>query len=297
MAALLVALALSCPHDSSLGTVRFDRGGSRHVVSLADCRDRVVGKSRSARAEPVPRVVVRRHALWLRRTRRLTRLTDPLPSDQWPEPLALSPDERYVLWEQAIRSASLSADGRPLKITPLAPGGATRVLASFALGYDDYRTWCGDRLVYVAGGSRIATQHKGLMVATALVWRPRPLWRDPKRAFGSVACAPDGRTVAVLSQSASDDANFFHTRWQLWRVGLDGSRRMLDAPPAGWADESPRWSRDGRALLFVRERQGRGRLMLWRRGGVTGPFANLGYSLGYYGHHDWWANASWTAGA
>src|SRR5207253_1857990 len=83
--------------------------------------------------------------------------------------------------------ASLSADGRPLKITRLAPGGATRVLASFALGYDDYRTWCGDRLVYVAGGGRIATQHKGLMVATAPVWRPPPLWRDPTRSFGAIA--------------------------------------------------------------------------------------------------------------
>ena len=99
--------------------------------------------------------------------------------------------------------------------------------------------------------------------------------------------------VAVLSQRSSLDANFFHTRWQLWRVGLDGSRRLLDAPPPGWADESPQWSSDGRSLLFGRERNGYGGLMLWRNGKVIGPFANLGYSLGFYGHHDW--EVAWSA--
>ena len=27
--------------------------------------------------------------------------------------------------------------------------------------------------------------------------------------------------------------------------------------------------------------------MLRKDGRVTGPVASLGYSLGYYGHHDW----------
>jgi hypothetical protein len=71
----------------------------------------------------------------------------------------------------------------------------------------------------------------------------------------------------------------------------------LVAPPKGWADESPRWSRDGRALLFVREHRGRGELLLWSAGHVTGPIADVGYSLGYYGHHDWWQAMTWSAGA
>ena len=61
----------------------------------------------------------------------------------------------------------------------------------------------------------------------------------------------------------------------------------------GYADESPRWSRDGRSLLFVRSRRGKGRLFLWQAGRVHGPLAHLGFSLGYYGHHDWWAAADW----
>jgi len=35
--------------------------------------------------------------------------------------------------------------------------------------------------------------------------------------------------------------------------------------------------------------------MLLRNGKATGPVADLGYSLGYYGHHDWWLGASWSA--
>jgi hypothetical protein len=47
------------------------------------------------------------------------------------------------------------------------------------------------------------------------------------------------------------------------------------------------WSPDGSTLAFVRERRGYGRLMLMRRDKVLGSFAQLGYRLGCYGHHDW----------
>ena len=92
--------------------------------------------------------------------------------------------------------------------------------------------------------------------------------------------------MAVLAQRSSVVATFFATRWRLWRVGLDGSRRLLDTPPPGWADAAPQWSRDGRSLLFMRERNGYGRIMLLRDGTVYGPIVSLGYNLGFYGHHD-----------
>jgi len=317
LALALSALALvGCPHDASLGTVSFDRGGARHAVSLADCADRIVRKPRRpaapaalrSRTGRIARVVVARKpgarfgtqtiAVDGRAVRIVREDYRRIPAGA-PGPLGLvswSPDGRWLFFSiDPMGSASIAADGLELQALHVRDGRVVPVAGM--LISSDHMTWCGSTLVLTAGGDRIATHHKRLVVAQAPDWKPRALWSDRRRAFGSVACARDGESVAVLSQPASADANFFHTRWQLWRVGLDGSRRMLDAPPAGWADESPRWSRDGRALLFVRERQGRGRLMLWRRGGVTGPFANLGYSLGYYGHHDWWANASWTAGA
>jgi hypothetical protein len=45
------------------------------------------------------------------------------------------------------------------------------------------------------------------------------------------------------------------------------------------------------SLLFVRERQGGGELMLRRDGRVTGPIAGLGY----HGHHEWCEGATWSA--
>jgi hypothetical protein len=89
----------------------------------------------------------------------------------------------------------------------------------------------------------------------------------------------------VQSQPASTDANFFHTRWSLWRVGLDGTKRRLTSPRPGYADESPRFS--GKTLFFVRSRRGVGKLYALRGGRLLGPLASLGSQLGYYGHHAW----------
>jgi dipeptidyl aminopeptidase/acylaminoacyl peptidase len=305
----------TCPHDASLGVVRFARGGSEHVVSLANCRDRVVGRapralpsrmfrSRSGlvaavrTAQPKDKLGSETITVNGRAVYRVAEDYRSVPGGT-PGPLSLSgwsPDSRWLFFSiDPMSSASLAADG--LEIQALNVATRRVVPVTTLLLNDDYMTWCGSTLVLTAGEDRLATTSKRLVVATAPAWKPRVLWRDPKRAFSSVACAPDGKNVAVLSQTASLDFNFFHTKWQLWQVSLDGSRTLLDTPPAGSADESPRWSRDGKALLFVREHKGYGQLMLLRNSRVTGPIANLGYSLGYYGHHDWWQSASWSASA
>jgi hypothetical protein len=141
--------------------------------------------------------------------------------------------------------------------------------------------------VFTGGRDRIATNTKRLLVASPPDWLPRPLVSARGRAWGSIACAPDGRSVVVQSQRKSVDANFFATRWALWRVGLDGTRTRLTSPPAGSADESPRFSPDRRTLYFVRSKGGRGSLYALRGGRVIGPLLPLGYQLGFYGHRDW----------
>jgi hypothetical protein len=316
VAALALALALVCPHVPSLGTVAFDRGGTRHLLSLATCRESVgpplpnVGRAAPglySRSGRYATVTIRRHGSTGTQaivaggrpvyTVREDYRTVPAGT---PGPLGLvawSPDSRWVFFHlDPMGSASLAADG--LRLQAIRVRDARRVRVTDMLAYPDYATWCGSALVLTAGEDRIATHDKRLVVARAPDWRPRPLWTDPRRAFGSVACSPDGRSVAVLSQRRTGtDETFAQARWELWQVGLDGSRRLLDAPPAGFADESPRWSRDGRALLFVREHAGRGSLMLWRAGRVTGPIADLGNGLDYYGHRDWWQTMSWSAGA
>jgi WD40 repeat protein len=306
-----------CPFDRSLGTVVFVRGGAWHAVSLADCRERAAGAPkpssqgsalRSAQGRIATVVAVHAkgtrfgsHTIVVdgRPVHRVVEDYRGAPAGS-PGPLGLiawSPDGKWLLFfVDPFGSASIIADGGAVVRALNVASGKVVPLARMLL-YRDYMTWCGSSLVVSAGEDRIATTNKRLVVTHPPDWKLRSLWPDRTRAFGTVVCAPDGGSVAVLSQPASDDANFFHTRWQLWRVGLDGSRRLLDRPPSGAADESPRWSRDGRTLLFVRERLGIGRLMIRRHDRVAGPLANLGYSLGYYGHHDWWLSAHWTAGA
>jgi WD40 repeat protein len=71
----------------------------------------------------------------------------------------------------------------------------------------------------------------------------------------------------------------------------------VTTPPRGYADESPRFSRDGQVLAFVRSRKGVGSLYTLRTGRASGPLLSLGYSLGYYGHQDWWSGVAWSRGA
>jgi hypothetical protein len=282
--------ASRCPRDASLGSAFYVRAGKTHVLSLGDCVDRL-GR-RPAAAPPLATVRSSgsgkraKQTIWVRgraifsETQSYTRIG---PGDT-PGPIELlgSGDGRWIFFTiDPGGSGSIAADGLTLRVVS-ATGGPVHELG-VTLPYPDYLAWCGGRLVYTGGGDRVAAHAKRLLVAAPPDWRPRPLWNDRARSFGSVACAPDARSVAVLSQRSSGDASFFSTRWQLWRVALDGSRTLLDGPPPGWADESPVWSPDGRSLLFVRERRGHGTLQLWR----FGPLASLGYSLGYYGHHAW----------
>ncbi|MFL5928691.1 MAG: hypothetical protein ACJ77E_17305 [Gaiellaceae bacterium] len=299
-----------CPRAAVLGTASFVRAGRIHTISLATCVDHVTGRAARPRTAPPLRspdgrlvATIRstgfgrsaKQTIWV--TDRHTGRSRPVAAEtqyytqigpgDTPGPVVLlrfSDDDRWVFFTvDPGGSGSIAADGLVLRVVSTA-GGAVHKLG-VALAYPDYLAWCRGRLVYVAGGDRVAAHAKRLLAASPPDWRPRPAWNDRARSFGSLAC--HGATLAVLSQPSSDNPSFFSTRWQLWHVSADGSRREVDVPPAGWADGSPQWSRDGRSLLFVRERNGHGRLMLWHKGRVFGPIANLGFNPGFYGHHDW----------
>jgi dipeptidyl aminopeptidase/acylaminoacyl peptidase len=301
----------ACPRAAELGTASFVRAARTHTVSLATCVDRVAGRAaRPQTARPQLRspdgqliATIRstgsgrsaKQTIWVtdRRTGRSRAVASETqyythigPGDT-PGPVVLlriSDDDRWVFFTvDPGGSGSIAADGLMLR-TVSTTGGAVHKLG-VALAYPDYLAWCRGRLVLVAGGDRVAAHAKRLLAAAPPDWGLRPVWNDRARSFGSVSCH-DGR-LAVLSQRSSNDPSFFSTRWQLWQIGPGGGRQELDAPPWGWADESPQWSRDGRSLLFVRERNGNGRLMVWRSGRVFGPIASLGFSPGFYGHHDW----------
>jgi dipeptidyl aminopeptidase/acylaminoacyl peptidase len=209
------------------------------------------------------------------------------------ELLRWSGDGRWIFFViDPDGSGSIQADGLTLRVIS-ADGGRVVKIARM-LVYRDYLTWCGGRFVFSAGGDRVATDRKRLLVASPPKWRPRQLVPGTSRVWGSLVCAPDGRSLVAQSQGQSSNPSFFATRWALWRVGLDGSLLRLTTLPRGSADESPVFSRHGDVLLFVRMRKGNGWLYALRHGRVTGPLLFLGNNMGYYGHHDWWQTAAWS---
>jgi Tol biopolymer transport system component len=208
-----------------------------------------------------------------------------------PGPIELegvSPDGKWILYAiDPQGSASLAADGLVLEAISSA-GGRSHTVAGGLL-YPDYRSWCDNRtLVVVAGGSRMAVDNKRLILVSAPSWKGRNLRpQDYRRVFGSVECAPDGNSVVVQEAPQSTNGAFLHTRWQLWRVGLDGKSTRLTSPPPGYSDESPHFSPDQRTIYFVRSHNGIGALYALRDGKLLGPLLSLGAQGGYYGHTTW----------
>jgi hypothetical protein len=310
VAAAVAAVALSCPPEPGVDTLTYSRSGRQHALDLATCRDRILrpggGNPRpliSPDGRFVATVVAKRHgnrgtnAILVRNrgtgaARTIYRVPESyrsIPAGS-PGPIVLfrwSGDGRWLFFAiDPQGSASLAADGLLLQVISATGGRPHRI--GMTLAYPDYLTWCSGRLVFTGGGDRLATTNKRLLVASPPAWQARPLLETPKRAWGSMACAPDGRSLAAQSQPTSEDYNFSATKWELWRVGLNGSRRRLTSPPPHSTDESPRFSRDGRSIFFVRSRRGLGSLFTLQGERLSGPLLRIGYSLGYYGHRCWW---------
>ncbi len=306
VAAAVAAAALACTPQPGLGSVTYTRGAQLHVLDIATCHERVLRSQQAGRVSiVVSRDGTRRATVGVSKGKQTIWVTTrgkgihmaalrlpawtPNGKNGSPGPIMLLGfwgDSRWLFYAiDPMGSASLVADGVDVRVIALEQDGLRRL--GPMLAYADYRTWCGRRLVLTTGGDRIATHNKQLSVTAPPQWRLQRLVTAPHRAWGSLACAPDRRSVVVQSQPDNGSGYFFGTRWQLWRVGLDGSQRRLTSPPPGYADESPRFSPDGRTLFFVRSRKGVGMLYALRGGRVLGPFASLGFQLGYYGHHAW----------
>lgn len=273
----------ACPHLG--GAVRYAVNGTTHLISLTTCADRAIGPEKPA-TQALPGVTATGTTPGLQRLWVHGRLVYSQVETGPFVPLKLSGDGRWLFFfVDEYGAASAIADGVPLLV--VSTGGGPIHDLGVTLRYPDYLTWCGGEVVYTPGFGRVAIDGKRLVAAAPPDWRPHSLWNDPSRTFSTPVCEPGRDAVAVLTQHTSSVANFFATRWRIWRVGLDGTRHALDVPPPGWADEEPAWSPDGNSLAFVRERNGYGRAMVLHARKVFGPLANLGYSIGYYGHHDW----------
>lgn len=211
-----------------------------------------------------------------------------------------SPDGRWILfWSDLWGSASIAADGLPLRAVRVRGGRPVRV-ASPVLVYPDFLSWCGRTLVVAAGGDRYVNVGKRLVRTGPPGWDRRVLLDDPRRSYIWPSCSPDGRSVVATSAPDRPIARFGVERRSLWLVGIDGSGALRLTRARGVADEVPRWTPDGRWVMFVRRHRGcrgPGRLFflrvlpgVGRRGELLGPLAVLDRRLGcgYYGHPAWW---------
>jgi hypothetical protein len=252
---------VACAPHPGFGTVEVRRGARAEIVDLATCRTHTVPAS-GTRIHVGGRTIVA------------------APRGSSVANLGSSPDRKWQLFAiDPMSSMSIAADGLTVKAVSV---GTKRVRTLGAgLIYADYRVWCGNRLVMTAGGDRMSTHHKWLIVTSPPDWRVRVLVRDPKRAFGALAC--DGESVVVQSDRDSG-LDWTHAgHWSLWRVSLaTGALHRLTSPPPGSDDDSPRVTPGGK-VLFVRTRNHVGTLY----GLGAGPLLRVGRDPEYYGHRGW----------
>lgn len=193
-------------------------------------------------------------------------------------PLGISPDRKWILYAiDPMGSASLVADGVAIRAVSTAGGRSFPV--AFGLGNGSYRAWCGGKLFMTAGGDRVTTHNKWLVVAAPPNWRARVLVKDRHAAFASLVCSPDG--VVVESARATGLNMNARSPWSIWHVGLDGKRTRLTTPPRGVSDESPQVR--GSTVYFIRG----GSLYALRSGKAVGPLWQMPHQDQYFGHAFW----------
>jgi len=213
-----------------------------------------------------------------------------------------SPDGRWFLfWSDIQNSASIAADGLPLDAAPVAGGQA--VTLTGALVFRDFLSSCGSRLVLTSGGDRYVNVGKHLISVEPDSWGSIDLSPVSARSWFWPACSPDARWVAATVAPSRYPRRFGRDPRSIWVVAADGSERLRLTDTPDVADELPRWSADGRYILFVRRGlswQASGSLYLAQidpssgsRMSLFGPIASLGPGGGYYGHSIWSETTDW----
>jgi Tol biopolymer transport system component len=221
-----------------------------------------------------------------------------------------SPDGRWLLfWPDEQCSGSIAADGMPLEALPVT-GGKPVMAVKHMLLYPDFLSWCGRRLIAAAGPSR-ETQLDSKLVATGPpTWRQRTIELASKLSWVSPACAPSGKLLAAAAGANLEDAGFGIEHRSIWLLRPSGAivRRLTQPPARDLSDEAPRFSRDGRWVMFVRSRlvffrtragwSGVSKSMIELAptngsGGAVSVIRFTGNDVSYYDHFDWPDEIDW----
>lgn len=192
-----------------------------------------------------------------------------------------------------------------LEVVP-SSGGQTARAVGHTLLYRDYLTWCDRRLIAAAGSSRETQTGSRLVQTAAPGWHQRTIDPAATLSWVSPACAPSGNRLVAAAGPDHAPVGFGHQHRSLWMLRPDGRpiRRLTSPPAPGLSDEAPRFSRDGRWVLFVRTRLvaagrtdvSRATLELVRANGTGGPVPIARFTSGdisYYDHYGWPQEIDW----
>jgi dipeptidyl aminopeptidase/acylaminoacyl peptidase len=229
--------------------------------------------------------------------RQIWRSSSPTGEVGPPVDVRWSPDGRWILFQtDPYGSGSIAADGLPLWAIR-SSGGRTALVEPRVLGGSDFLQACGRRVLISAGFDRYVSARKRIDVASPPAWRPRTISTDRRHSWYAATCSPDGRTVAA-TVTANREEGRFDTAERSIRLLGSHAQLLVGRPGDKSSDEQPRWSRDGRWILYVHHpahSQPKAGLYLVNvaSGERHGPFGHVDGGLGYYGRHDWNGLAAW----
>ncbi len=209
-----------------------------------------------------------------------------------------------VFWLDPYHSNSIAADGLGLYTMPL--GGAPRLLTT-ALAYADWLSWSpsGHSILLVTGTGREVWHDKALMICDVIAPLCRTLPRQPGAVAVAPAWSPHANRIAFVQARDRANAGAFgftttqalmawvqtHTLWVADGRGAHAHRLAA----AGTGVYQPRWSADGRHILYIRDDA------LWlidAAGGaparIAGPFPGTPDLFGFYGHPSWPITLAWS---
>lgn len=217
-----------------------------------------------------------------------------------------SPDGHWLLfWPDELCSGSLAADGMPLHAVP-ATGGKPLTAVRHMLLFPDFLSWCGRRLIAAAGPDRETNTESALVRTGPPAWRQRTIRGAGPLSWVSPSCAPSGRLLAAAGGPNNAPIGFGQEHRSIWLLRPDGStiRRLISPPTPRLSDEAPRFSADGRWVMFVRTRVvyvgqsgiSQNTIGLVRASGAGGVVPIVHFTSGdfsYYDHFDWPDEIDW----
>jgi Tol biopolymer transport system component len=180
------------------------------------------------------------------------RMSDGIILDKW------TPDGKNILfWKDPSFSASSAADGLPLFAASF-PDGAVRSLGVETLVYPSLNQFSPDGkfLVVTEGIGRATWTNKRISVVDISTGKKTPL-TSGKVAALFPSWSPTGESIAYaagpdVSDEVREGPNLTLGQVRIWVMNADGSQqRQLTSDPA-YRDEQPRWSADGKSILFCR---------------------------------------------